>query len=237
MEVHTIHLKTVNSTSTFAKEHAAKFDPKKITCVVADEQTGGRGRTLQRHWISPKGNLFFSLFFCLEFGDPLLPNLAQLIAFSACQFLRTQNVPVQLKWPNDLFLNEKKLGGTLVETTQVHQKTGVVIGLGLNVNTPIETTQPTISLFETTKKTWGLTFIREQVIDRFQKDLEKGFFPREFEKLLVFKNEPITCNTGKETLEGVFIGINELGHLKLKKNDGSVLTFASGDIFRIRKDC
>lgn len=228
MDVYWIHFATIDSTNTWAKEHAQEFDPKKLTCIVADMQTAGRGR-FSRSWVGAKGNLMMSLFFHLDPKDPILPNLAQILALSCIRILRIDEI--QIKWPNDLVVDGKKLAGILVETVPAG---GVVVGLGMNVNVPVETDQAATSLYELTGRKWNLKELRGQIVTRFQKDLKGGFVPEEFEEVLAYQNQQISCLVGKEMIEGMLIGINDRGQLKIKLADESIRTIYSGDIQRLR---
>lgn len=170
MEVHTIHFEAIDSTNSWAKLHARSFDPKKITCIIADVQTAGRG-CFDKQWVSKKGNLTMSLFFHIERDSPLVPYMAQLLSFSTYQVLEREKIGVRIKWPNDLLVNGKKLCGILVETIHLDGELGIVVGMGLNVNAPVETNQPTTSLIELTGRTWDLPKLTDQIIIQFQKDL------------------------------------------------------------------
>lgn len=110
------------------------------TAVLALQQESGRGQW-GRQWQSPLGGLYLSVAL-----NPLLPiaNSAQLTLCSAwgiATALRSYNLPVQLKWPNDLVINGRKLGGILTET-RIHQGqvTKAVVGVGINWTNPVPET-------------------------------------------------------------------------------------------------
>jgi BirA family biotin operon repressor/biotin-[acetyl-CoA-carboxylase] ligase len=102
--------------------------------VVAGEQTAGRGR-LQRQWVSPKGTgLYFSIILRPQFEQRLWPLLTLMAAiavhdalFDSCA-LRTD-----IKWPNDILVNDKKLCGILAETVETSLGRAVVVGIGINL--------------------------------------------------------------------------------------------------------
>ncbi|MBS0629520.1 MAG: biotin--[acetyl-CoA-carboxylase] ligase [Verrucomicrobia bacterium] len=174
MEVHTIHFESIESTNNWAKQQARTFDPEKMTCILADVQTAGRG-CYAKHWISKKGNLTMSLFFHLRKNDPFIPYLAQLLSYSTYQVLKREKIDVKIKWPNDLLVGNKKLCGVLAETIIFDTTIGIVIGIGLNVNVPVETNQPTTSLIEITGHPWDLKDLIAKITAQFQKDLELDF--------------------------------------------------------------
>ena len=123
------------STNTFALEIARNPTPQG-TVVLADRQTAGRGR-LQRSWFSPpNANIYGSLilsftghFQCLGW----VPLMAGTAIAQAIEDSTTINIT--LKWPNDILIDEQKIGGILCESfKQDSTKTCVVIGFGINVN-------------------------------------------------------------------------------------------------------
>src|SRR6187399_2287969 len=108
MEVIRKHFETIDSTNTWAKQNALHLSLDKMTFLTADEQTAGRGR-FNRRWISGKGeNVLATFCFALEKHRTDIGNLPQILALSALQVLEKHNLNSQLKWPNDILLNEKK---------------------------------------------------------------------------------------------------------------------------------
>jgi BirA family biotin operon repressor/biotin-[acetyl-CoA-carboxylase] ligase len=126
------HLESVDSTNTWAKEHAHEFSPDVVSVISATEQTGGRGR-YSRTWISPKGqNLTFSFALFPTEGAPF--TYCQLASLALQEFLHTHGIAAQIKWPNDLLVNGKKIAGLLTEHLEVNNTPFIVLGIGLNVN-------------------------------------------------------------------------------------------------------
>ena len=106
------------------------------TLVVAESQTKGRGR-LGRSWFSPKyKGIYFSLLLRPAILPEYSPVLTILIAVSMAEAVKEiTGLDIQIKWPNDLFLNNKKLGGILTEMNAEADKINfMVMGVGLNVN-------------------------------------------------------------------------------------------------------
>jgi BirA family biotin operon repressor/biotin-[acetyl-CoA-carboxylase] ligase len=125
----------LNSTNTFALE-LAKNPISQGTVVLADSQTAGRGR-LQRSWFSPKGaNIYGSLAF--SFNSPIqtigwVPLMAGIAIAQAIE--DHVEIGITLKWPNDILVDERKVGGILCESFKRNStETCVVIGFGINVN-------------------------------------------------------------------------------------------------------
>nr|WP_239005428.1 biotin--[acetyl-CoA-carboxylase] ligase [Gloeothece citriformis] len=100
--------------------------------VIATEQTAGRGQW-GRIWQSPPGGLYLSLGLSLEMSALNAPHLTLWSAWGICESLHHHHIPLFLKWPNDLILERRKLGGIKTET-RIHQEiiSSAVIGVGIN---------------------------------------------------------------------------------------------------------
>ncbi len=131
------HFETLDSTNDLAKQLAAQGAPEGAV-VVAEAQTGGRGR-LGREWNSPPGvGLYVSLVLRPMLPPMELPQITLTTAVAVVRAVRrVAGVAPGIKWPNDLLLDGKKLGGILTEMeTESDRIRHVVVGLGLNVNNP-----------------------------------------------------------------------------------------------------
>lgn len=104
------------------------------TAVLAEMQTAGKGR-LGRTWVSPPGNIYLSLYWPFTCGLEQLYGLSLVAGIAIGRVLRANGLQdVYLKWPNDIFWQDRKMGGILIETKA--SKTGqvdCVIGIGLNM--------------------------------------------------------------------------------------------------------
>ena len=125
--------KSVTSTNDVAI-NLIREDQKEIGCVYADKQTKGRG-THGNEWVSEKGNLFGSLFFPLKDRYPPFNEFSiinSIIVSNVIQnFCKTQKI--NLKFPNDIFVNEKKICGILQEHIILNDKKFLIIGIGINI--------------------------------------------------------------------------------------------------------
>ncbi len=130
-----IYSETVDSTNTLAKEEARKGAPEG-TIVVAEEQTGGKGR-LQRGWFSPyaKG-IWFSLILRPKFAPMEASKCTLLAAVAICRaFQRVGLKDAGIKWPNDILVGQRKLVGILTEMDATMEEIHyIVIGMGINTN-------------------------------------------------------------------------------------------------------
>jgi len=239
MEVQHIHFDTIGSTSSWAKVHALELDPKKMTYIRADQQTDGYGR-FQRSWVSRKGNLHLTIFFVLPSGHSALPNIGQILIFSLAEVLQKQGMHPQVKWPNDLLIEGKKIAGTIVEIVPMEASVGVVLGIGVNL-LPVSTDQPTISLKEVSSRKWTPRDLTEQLAKQFQQNLhhllEKGFvyFKEAFENLLAFKGEKISCQIGDRCIEGILDSLTKEGYLQIKLTNDKIFSTPTGDVQQLRK--
>lgn len=132
-----IYLDVIDSTNNEAKRRAdLEADG---TVILSEQQTAGRGR-LGRNWVSPRGKgIWLTLILKPERPPGIIPTLALIGAAAVCLALdKTDNSlreKVKIKWPNDLWLKEKKLGGILTEMQAEETNTRwVVMGIGINVN-------------------------------------------------------------------------------------------------------
>lgn len=138
MEVVSRHFSSIDSTNNWAKEHLGEFDKNKIMIITADGQTGGRGQ-FNRKWMSPPGkNIYTTFCFFMETGRADVVNIPQVLAISVVKVLEGIGLDAKIKWPNDMLISGKKVGGILCETSTVDNKLGIVLGLGLNVNMEAE---------------------------------------------------------------------------------------------------
>ena len=239
-----IQLETIDSTNTYAKQHADTFDPGKITCITTEEQTAGRGR-FNKIWQSPKEvNLYVTFFFHLPLGTKHLPCLAHIGIHSLAQTLIEAKLSPKIKWPNDILLSGKKLAGVLCEITTTQKSVEVVLGIGLNVNMRQEQLdeidQIATSLLVETKRIWD----KERLLAGLQKhlasDLERfkkwGFEPFQpfFNDHLAYKGETIRVKEGNQQWSGLCEMITPNGELRLRLSENKYHDCLSGEVAKFR---
>jgi BirA family biotin operon repressor/biotin-[acetyl-CoA-carboxylase] ligase len=238
--IYYIHFDTIDSTNTWTKKNASTLDPKQLTCVTSLEQTAGRGR-FSRKWLSPKGqNIYTTLFFCLPLESPYIANLGQVLSLSCIDVLKKKGFYPQIKWPNDILLEGKKIAGILCETVLFEDRIGIILGIGININMSqelLETIdQPATSLAQLSGQSWTLEQILEPLLNQFLIDLDtlqnKGFrfFCPLFQELLAYKGKVISCNDGVKMIKGVCHSINPDGRLNLLLPDGQITTLSIGEL-------
>jgi BirA family biotin operon repressor/biotin-[acetyl-CoA-carboxylase] ligase len=197
--------------------------------VLAESQTSGRGRRGQK-WISPFGrNLYLSLGWKFESGMSDLGCLPLLVALSACDAL--ENVGVRghkIKWPNDILLNRKKLGGCLVEVQgDVNGPCYAVMGVGLNVFMPesapgaAEIDQPwtdVSSEVSGVSRNELASLLIDALFSRLQIFSESGFAPfmSDWKTHDALTGSEVTLSKPDKSVRGVALGISDRGGLMLQ---------------------
>ena len=129
----------LESTNDYLIEFA---NPNEYCLCVAESQTKGRGRNLKK-WQSPKyENIYMSLSFSTDQEFKNFSSFSLVSALAVHNVLLRQNIFTEIKWPNDIYLNKKKIGGILIEAFAKGRENLIVVGIGLNVfmenNTEIE---------------------------------------------------------------------------------------------------
>lgn len=238
--MNTVYLERVESTNLFAKSNL--HDLADCTVVHAKEQTAGRGR-MQRKWVDlGEGNLFMS--FVLKPSNSfneVYSNLTQYLSVVLCDLLDEFGVSAEIKWPNDVQVNGKKIAGILSETVmQGSEFKGLVLGIGVNLNAEKSAVEAipdkaVTSLNLETGSYINLDDFRCRMTDRFfagYKEFLNTGFPMIKEKYVrraCFLNREITVKVFNDDKKGVAKSITEKGELILANNNKEfVLTI--GDI-------
>ena len=163
--------KNVTSTNDVAI-NLIKEDKKETGCIYAEIQTKGRG-TRGRRWISQKGNFFGSIFFPLKNDYPPFNEFTIInpVIISGVMENFCEKKNISFKWPNDVFLNGKKICGILQELITLNRKKFLIIGIGINiVSSPnINTKYETTNIFLETRKMPSIREIINQIIFSYEK--------------------------------------------------------------------
>lgn len=172
-----VHFDRTDSTNLQAKTLAGA-GAAEGTLVVAEEQLEGRGRK-QRTWFSPPGmGIYASLILRPSISPGEAPRMTLMTAVAAAEALqRVTDVPVRIKWPNDLLIKGKKVAGILTEiVTEMDAIEYVVIGLGLNVNTPKRVWPKALQEIATSvRMEAGRRFSRVEILAAYLSRLEAGY--------------------------------------------------------------
>jgi BirA family biotin operon repressor/biotin-[acetyl-CoA-carboxylase] ligase len=230
------------STNILALEMAAKGCPEG-TVVIADSQTGGKGR-LGRTWISPAGvNLYLSIVVRPDIPPMDATSLTLLSAVACASAIRTNcDIPVSIKWPNDILAGNLKIGGILTEIrADMDRISYAVIGIGINVNISAEDLPEEIrnigtSIFIESRKTFSRTILAAAIIQEFDSGYiqlltngKKGITDKWIE-LSSTIGKHVRVAVGNRVFEGLAEGIDDNGLLIVKLADASVSKFSAGDV-------
>ena len=221
----------ITSTNDEIKDLATQ---EKNVVLSAIEQTKGRGRR-GREWIGNSGNLYFS--YSLKIEAQQLSQIVCLIGLSLAKTISSfsDNKQIKIKWPNDVFVENKKVSGILIENIKDNLW---AIGIGVNiVSAPNlnDTNYEATSLKDNGINTNREAFLKEY-LQIFQKDYEdykkSGFnsVKKEWLRLALNHQEEITIKTEKEIKKGIFLNLDDNGYLILKTNIGEEKIIA-GDLF------
>lgn len=229
------------STNLDAKQLAEDGAPHG-TLVVAEEQTDARGRR-GRSWQAPAGsNLYFSLVLRPNFPAEHASMLTLVMAVSVARAVREQcGLKAEIKWPNDIVVNKRKVCGILTEMTLEARAIGyVIVGVGINVNQkefPEDIRETATSL----SRESGNVFSREELLQRIME-----FFEADYETFLKTENMALLMDTYNSWLvnKGVQVkvlepsgeyagtaqGINENGELLVERENGHLEAVYAGEV-------
>lgn len=220
----------IDSTNNYLKNPI--FSGQNLLCI-AEMQTQGRGR-FGRYWRSPFGvNLYLSLRLCIPLNIEKLKGLSLMTGLAVCAAL--DDYPIMIKWPNDLWINQKKCAGILIELCSCQAtQTEVIIGLGLNIN---EALQPEwTSLAAIKGKQLDRQIILQSVVQSIHQHLEIFYqqgldgFREQWQAKDQLYLQQVKVQKADKIFVGQAQGINLDGHLLVKTTDGEVQAFDGGEV-------
>jgi BirA family biotin operon repressor/biotin-[acetyl-CoA-carboxylase] ligase len=239
------HFFKTDSTNRVALELGHAGEPEG-TVVLAEEQTAGRGRA-GRKWHSERAaGIYVTLLLRPKLAPvqaPLLTMMAGLSAHAAVQAVT--GLGVDLKWPNDLLIHGKKVGGIL---TEMHAEPGqirfVIVGIGLNVNQekfPGELANTATSLRVETDKPQSRMELLVRLLREFEGDYNRfvhegvASVVARFESISSYaKGKRVRVTNGTETYAGTTAGLGPEGLLQVQRDDGRMMTVIAGDVAEAR---
>jgi len=171
MKLKIINFKSVTSTNDVAV-NLIKKRKETFGCVQADKQTKGRG-TYGKKWTSTKGNLFLTIFFPLKKGYPTFHEFSIINAILISESIKNfcKKKIINLKFPNDIFIDGKKVCGILQEIIDFDAKNFLIIGIGVNIlsNPYIKTKYQATNILKETQKEITATEIMNSIIFSYEK--------------------------------------------------------------------
>ncbi|MFP5113379.1 biotin--[acetyl-CoA-carboxylase] ligase [Bacillaceae bacterium C204] len=233
---------SVESTQKIAHRFASE-DASEGTVIIAEEQLSGRGR-MARKWHSPKyTGIWMSMILRPNIPLSKAPQLTLLTAVAIVQaFEEMTDLIPEIKWPNDILINGKKVTGILTELqAEADRIHSIIIGVGINVNQkkddfPLELQEIATSLYIEKKETVSRAELIRSIFMHFEKlytlYLQQGFLPIKllWEGYASSIGKYIKARTLTNTIEGKAIGITDDGVLKLEDQSGCIHHIYSADI-------
>lgn len=203
--------------------------------AIAKCQTAGRGQW-GKSWTSAAGGLYLSLLLPIKLEPQNAYSLAIATVWGIAAQLRLAGIPVQIKWANDLLLENKKLGGIKTETKiQQGLITAAVIGVGINYTNPVPEIGINLADFWQNKMKFSLDYLAALVIlgilnsmDKLQQESMQSILPN-YLKMLKNMGEIITY----EGQQGEIVGVSEKGELLVKMSasgSSSTIKIPAGQI-------
>jgi BirA family biotin operon repressor/biotin-[acetyl-CoA-carboxylase] ligase len=234
---------TIDSTNTEALKQARAGADEGL-CIVARQQTAGRGRH-GRTWISAKdAGLYCSIVLRLKIETRYLPLITLMIGVSVCDTLAELGLRPDIKWVNDILIGEKKIAGILAETAETNRGLAVVVGIGINLkpsNFPPEIVNAVTSIeTETGRYTASDELLASltSFLDYFYKILQDDAGPetirREWQRRSTyFSGKSVRVRLENETITGTTDGLEDNGALRIK-TAGGIRIVQAGDVETLR---
>jgi BirA family biotin operon repressor/biotin-[acetyl-CoA-carboxylase] ligase len=235
----TLYFPSLTTTMDRARQEALKGAPEG-TVIITDEQTAARGR-LQRVWLNPQGNIALSVILYPEKENLHTMIMGASLAVSDCIETITSIRP-DIKWPNDVLIKGKKVGGILIESNVREGRViYAIIGIGINVNLDVAAfpeiqTKATSLSYELGREVSRLDLIRHLL-----KEIESYYLLtssagdtvyQQWQQRLITLGKKVraTSATGKTTLEGIAESADRDGSLWLRLADRSLTKVLAGDV-------
>jgi len=236
----------LKSTNIIAKEkalHRAE-EINEGTLIIAERQSAGKGR-LGREWFSPEGGIWLSVILYPQLSPSYISRITLMTAVAAVKAIKIcTQIKSQIKWPNDILINEKKVCGILTEiSAELDIINWVVVGIGINANIdhrdfPEDIQENTISLKEASGKEISRVKLAQTFLQEFEKYYDKlkriefSSILKEWKLCSHTLGRKIRVDMGERIITGEAVNINEEGALILKKEDGELVEIISGTILK-----
>jgi BirA family biotin operon repressor/biotin-[acetyl-CoA-carboxylase] ligase len=234
------YFREIGSTMDVAKD-LAKKGAEEGTIIVAEHQAGGRGR-LKREWLSPRGGIYFTLILRPKLSPVYAPRINLMASVAVAKTIgRLFGLRAELKWPNDVLIEGKKVCGILAE---MDAETDVInfvnLGVGINANTPItQLGEMATSLKDALGKEISRKELLSSVLTEIAEQkavLTKADLLEEWKSLSATLNRDVKIVAPGEVIVGRAIDIDTSGALIIRERDGSLRSVVAGDCIHLMKE-
>jgi BirA family transcriptional regulator, biotin operon repressor / biotin---[acetyl-CoA-carboxylase] ligase len=244
MNIATRTFGTIGSTNTEALERARQGAAEGL-CIIARRQTAGRGR-YGRTWASEKdAGLYFSIVLRPKLPTQFLPLITLMSGVAVHDTLQEFGLRPDIKWVNDIHVDEKKISGILAETAETADGIAVIVGIGINLtsgNFPSEIAATATSIEEATRTKISPEEVTETLIkflSYFYQVLTgpggtTAIVDEWRKRSTYFSGKLVRVSTGGETISGITDGLEQNGALRIKSSDGRIAIIQAGDVERLR---
>lgn len=232
------------STNIIAREIAGSVE--EGTVVIAESQTGGRGR-MGRKWISPEGGVWLSIILKPMIQPVYAPRITLLAGVSVAKTIRSYGIEARIKWPNDVLINEKKVCGILTEIgAEIDMIDYIIVGIGIDANVDTESFPEEFRESSTSlKKELGYAINRVEFVQRLLGEFEalylkfqkEGFPPilEEWRRMSATIGEWVKITTQNRTIYGEAVGVDNEGALILETGEGKLEKIVAGNCEHLRR--
>lgn len=244
MDITLLTFDTIDSTNTEALKQARRGAGEGL-CIVARQQTAGRGRH-GRVWVSDKdAGLYFSIVLRPKLEVRYLPLVTLMAGVAVHDSLAEFGIDADIKWVNDLLVNERKICGILAETTETNVGIAVIVGIGINLrssNFPPEIAESATSIKDESSRNVTFEELAESLtkyLDYFYDILNSDGGPAAIidewrTRSTYFSGKPVRVVLEDQTVHGVTDGLEPNGALRIKQSDGSLTIVQAGDVVSTR---
>ena len=242
MDINVLTFDSLESTNTEALAQA-RLGADEGVCVIARQQTAGRGRH-GRTWVSAKdAGLYFSIVLRpkLELKD--LPLITLMTGVAVHETLSELGIAADIKWVNDILVGEKKICGILAETTDTPSGLAVIVGIGINVRTsnfPPEIADTATSIEESVPGAVATGDLVESLTANLMNFYDmltvepRSVLDEWSRRSTYFSGKHVRVVLESEAVMGVTEGLESNGALRVRRDDGDIAIIQAGDVEQLR---
>ncbi len=247
MNITLLKFDSLTSTNTEAIEQAKRGADEGV-CIVARQQTAGRGRH-GRNWVSSKDSgLYFSIILRPKIETRFLPLITLAASIAVFDLLEFQyQLKPDIKWSNDVLVNERKMSGILAETTETKKGLAVIVGIGLNLNSSNlsgDLARTATSIYEEA----GIKPDVDELLSSLTRFLKSVYEilqrPNGAEEIRdhwkirssYFEGKNVRVTQQGKGFDGITRGLEENGALRIETDSGKIQIIQTGDVDSIRNN-